>query len=858
MNHLAVGIGYIFSAILCIIIARIVWGRRENPGSISFVLLMLSLAVWSTSAFLALQTEQLEPKIVYQLASLAAQLSIGPLLFAFVTYFTGKKRWTKPPFNGLVWALPITIFLLALTNEYHGLIYSDIHIERIDSYLLGIFKSGPFLYVSMIYSFGLIIISLYWLSRYFLRFKTKGIISAVMITVTSLAALVVYTLHLTDFLLNTPIDITPHTFSLMALALFWSISQQQLFKLSPVAYKTLIENMPNGLIVLNNDGYIIKTNQAALNFISNQQESIEGEFIQQVAPFLCDYDPECFQNQSKFQKEIELPGSPQRIVKVQMQHITEKDNIPIGKIITIHDITDLRETEQELRKRNEFTNTLIDATAEINKTLDLQNVLDKILEHALKIVPYDEADIVLIDDNGNYKFVSVNSLLDDHPMEFILDLEPMNKELLGFEKMAKAGEIVLIKDTKNDPNWNSNIEGTEWIKSYLGVPIQHRGDILGFINLAMGTKNAFDKEQARQIQIFTNYAASAIVNAQLFEKIEYIAMEMSALNEINQVINAGTGLTETLQAALKQLKLVLPIDTFGVTLYNQRTHMVETFLYHADGSQIDIPTFNLFTRDSISRNVIQKQKCIYVPNVYADDSIINIKDISWIDKFHSHTLLASPLIRRGEIFGVLIVGSNEIDAYSSEQIELVETVALQSSSAIDNARLFEQVQEQAITDELTGLDNRRHFNLLIDKEIKRAQRYEHQLSLIMFDIDDFKDVNDQYGHLVGDFILKEIAAKTRECLRKTDAPFRYGGEEFIVILPESREDSALKIAERIRKTIEDAQFEYNGVTHKITVSLGVCQLASDNPDAESFIAAVDKALYLAKNAGKNCVRTCDI
>jgi diguanylate cyclase (GGDEF)-like protein/PAS domain S-box-containing protein len=819
---------------------------------------MIVFSVWSGVSFLTLHTEHLELKIIYQFVAFTAQTAISPLLFLFVIHFTEKKRWTKPLFTQLVWVLPVINLLLALTNEYHGLVYSEIYLEGINSQVVGIFKSGPIIYVNLIYSYGLILIGLLWLVRYFLQFKKSGIISSVMIIATSLITLVVNTLHVTGYLLNTPIDTTPHTFSLLALALFWSINQQQLFRVSPIAYKNLLRNMPNGIIVTNNDDLIIETNQAACDFLNYQQEDIQGKFIQQVAPFLCDYDPQCFQNQNGMQKEIELPGLPQRFVKVQMQQVCNKKDNLIGKIITIHDISDLRKTENELRKRNEFTNTLVDATAEINKTLDLKKVLDKILDNVAKVVPYDEADIVLIDESGNYKFVSFNNLNDEHPMDFVFDLEPMSKDLLGFVKMAKSGEIVLIKDTKDDPNWNPNLEGTEWIKSYLGVPIQYRGEILGFLNLAMGTANAFNWEQAQQIQIFANYAASAIANARLFDKTQRIAMEMSALNEINQMIIAGTGLSETIIAALRQLKIIVPIDVFGITLLNKKTYIVETYLYYSDENKIDIPPFNYYSKDSITRNVFERQKSLYVPDIYADNSMIKTDDITWIDKFHSHTLFGTPLINRGEIFGIMIIGCNQVDAYSPEQIELLETVALQSSTAIDNARLFEQVQEQAITDELTGLDNRRHFNILIDKEINRAQRYEHQLSLIMFDIDDFKDVNDQYGHLVGDFILREIAAKTRECLRKTDTAFRYGGEEFVVIFPDTPIQPALEIAERIRKTIEDHQFHFDKMALNVTVSLGVCEFTSEYHDATSFIANVDKALYAAKSAGKNCVRKCSI
>ncbi len=860
MNHnfLTAGVGYIFSAILCLIIARIVWSRRENPGSISFLLLMLALSVWSLVQFLALHTEQFESKIIYQLITLAAQTSIGPLLFSFVANFTEKKRWTNKPFTWLLWVLPAVIFLLGVTNEFHGLIYPEISHLVIDSHLISVFRPGPVIYINLVYSYSLIALGLYWLIRYFLGFGIKGIISSVLILATSLITMVINSLHFANVILTTPIDITPNTFSLFALALFWSISQNQLFQITPLAYKTLLSNMPDGVIVINNDRMIITINQAAKELLNLGQAEVKGKSILQIAPFLCEGDPECYQDKRPIIREIKHQDTLCRIVRLHTQQISDRHGESIGRILTIHDITTLRETETELRNKYKFMDTLIEATAEINQTLDLKKVLNKILENASEVVPYDEADIVLIDENQNYKFVCVKSLTDEHPMDFVLELEPMKEDLLGFEKMAQSGEIILINDTENNPNWNPTIEGTEWIKAYLGAPIRHHGKNQGFLNLAKETKNAFTWEQAQQIQIFANYAASAIANAQMFDKTERIAMEMSALNEISQMIIAGTGLSETLTAALRQLKTIVPIDAFGITLLNTKTYMVETFLYYSDESEIDIPPFNYYTKDSITRNIFEKKQSLYVPDVYASDSIIKADDITWIEKFRSHTLLGTPLINRGEIFGVMIVGCNKIDAFSTKQIELLETVALQSSTAIDNARLFEKVQEQAITDELTGLDNRRHFNLTIDKEIKRARRYKHHLSLILFDIDDFKKINDQFGHLAGDYILRGIAEKTKECLRQTDTPFRYGGEEFVVVLPETPKEPALEIAERLRKSIEDTSFEFDDLAFSVTVSLGVCEFASEYHDIKSFIATVDKALYTAKAAGKNCVRSCNI
>ena len=513
--------------------------------------------------------------------------------------------------------------------------------------------------------------------------------------------------------------------------------------------------------------------------------------------------------------------------------------------------------EDAIKTENEFIELLVDATAEINTTLDLKQVLDKILDNIFKVVPYDEAKIILIEKQKEYRLISVNSLINEYPTDFVSDPKPMHKDLLDLEKLVKTGKKILISDVEDHPDWFPANKGAEGIRSYLGVPIQQRGKLLGFINLTQKIPNAFSEDQARKIQIFANFAASAIENAKLINEIQRVAQEMAALNEIIQRINADTHLEETLIATLHELKSIVPIDAFGITLYEKQSHLVETHLYYPDGTKIDIPPFNLLETGSVSLHVIENKKKVYVPNVFADNSAINSDNIDWIEDFRSKTLLATPLVRRGEIFGVLIIGSKEVDAYNSTQIKLIETIALQSSAAIDNARLFEKVQEQAITDDLTGLDNRRHLDLMLNREIERSKRYKHHLSLIMLDIDRFKVINDQYGHPLGDFILSKLGHLIKKSMRKTDAAFRYGGEEFIILLPETGLDQALLIAERFRKSIEAAVFLPKQVSIKITVSIGVCEFDDQTQDAEALISLVDKALYKAKAAGRNCVRYCN-
>jgi diguanylate cyclase (GGDEF)-like protein len=217
--------------------------------------------------------------------------------------------------------------------------------------------------------------------------------------------------------------------------------------------------------------------------------------------------------------------------------------------------------------------------------------------------------------------------------------------------------------------------------------------------------------------------------------------------------------------------------------------------------------------------------------------------------------LATPLRGIGEApenVGVMTV-ARDGEAFTPAQREVFLYLAGQVSSSIENIALHELVSEQAVTDELTGLSNSRHFRELMEKEAARAERFGHDLSLIMVDIDNFKEINDTYGHLQGDRMLRMVGRVLQLESRGVDEPARYGGEEFAVALPETGIEGALDLAERVRARIESEQVPRAGGsgTVSITASVGAASVhgAPDGPDA--LIAAADAALYEAKRAGKN-------
>ena len=213
--------------------------------------------------------------------------------------------------------------------------------------------------------------------------------------------------------------------------------------------------------------------------------------------------------------------------------------------------------------------------------------------------------------------------------------------------------------------------------------------------------------------------------------------------------------------------------------------------------------------------------------------------------------LGVPLFVHDDCIGFLTLDNRRPGAYDAEIAKLALVFANQAAVAIENALLFEQVQRLAVTDPLTNLNNRRYFFEVAHREMERARRYQSPLSLIMIDIDRFKEVNDTHGHLIGDIVLKHIADRLHAQLREIDVLCRYGGEEFVILLPDTTLEAAYQVAERLRQAITETSIQVEDIEVEVTTSLGVARMGAENDKIDDLVRDADQALYQAKAAGRN-------
>lgn len=332
--------------------------------------------------------------------------------------------------------------------------------------------------------------------------------------------------------------------------------------------------------------------------------------------------------------------------------------------------------------------------------------------------------------------------------------------------------------------------------------------------------------------------------------------------ELVEASQHGRRLHELSLAAAKERK----VDTLSECLVNGAAKLIGAeksilCLMDSDGSVEFVKTYGIDINESELRGPLENiglLSAAYRENrpVVFDEPIAHPRWAStpWLHPM-LRQVLSVPLTMQGRVEGILcVLNKTNHQPFSPGDIDTLSTLAVHAGIAIDNVRFMEKIEQQAVTDSLTGLYNHMEFQNCLSKEVKLSHSYDKGFSLLLLDLDHFKTVNDTYGHQVGDMVLKEIAETIRRCLRAVDKVFRYGGEEFAVILPGVKPDTARNIAERIRQTVADSSYRVGqDQAVKITVSIGITSLPHDTLQRDEMIHRADQALYSAKRAGRNRV-----
>jgi diguanylate cyclase (GGDEF)-like protein/PAS domain S-box-containing protein len=325
-----------------------------------------------------------------------------------------------------------------------------------------------------------------------------------------------------------------------------------------------------------------------------------------------------------------------------------------------------------------------------------------------------------------------------------------------------------------------------------------------------------------------------------------------ALRDTSTALNGTLKLEEVLDRILDNVGKLMTFDMAMVLLVEG--HFVRKIRHRGWDPQEAIGeiTMGHTQANLINISILQEMRETRRPCLITDTEIDPrwraIPGMGWVRSF-----LSAPIIIRGYLAGVINVLSATPGFFTSALSDRLMVFSGQAAVAIENAQLFEQAYYLSVTDPLTELINRRHFFDVARLEFERAHRYNRTLSVMMVDVDHFKKINDSFGHAVGDLTLREIAARIMRVVRTNDIVARFGGEEFVVLMPETNLAEALHVAERVRHGVSDIPIEKETGTVLTTLSIGVAELDQESRDMDHLIKCADQALYEAKASGRNRV-----
>lgn len=324
--------------------------------------------------------------------------------------------------------------------------------------------------------------------------------------------------------------------------------------------------------------------------------------------------------------------------------------------------------------------------------------------------------------------------------------------------------------------------------------------------------------------------------------------KLKLLIEINTFITNSLEKDEILKRILHQTKELLICESSSLLLVDKEMNrLVFAFLSKDEEGKV-LKDTSLKMGEGIAGTVWANGTPILINDAQHDPRFSNTADK--ISNTHTKSLIAVPLTVDGEIIGV-IEAINRIDGFfSSFDLEMLQYISTQSAIAIKNADLY----NMATRDGMTKLFINKYFRERLIEEWKRAKRYNHNLSLVMFDIDHFRIFNDTYGHQAGDRVIKEVARVIKEGCRSIDIPCRYGGEEFAVVLPETSREEAMVFVNRVIESVSNVRIDYKDSILQLTISGGLATFPELKPlDIDEFIDMSDKALYRSKENGRNRV-----
>ena len=518
----------------------------------------------------------------------------------------------------------------------------------------------------------------------------------------------------------------------------------------------------------------------------------------------------------------------------------------------------LRNINKIIVRQKEIEETLRLASAELSTSFNIQRIIEVLLRNIAKFIGFDSAHVFMYED-GNFW---LRGLCGDTKIK-MPDPFSYHNQNDYFIKMLRTHSPLIIADVYQ----NGSIQNwwfKENIRSWVGVPLIQGTRIFGVLTLESCQVSAYSTEQIEIVQTFIHQVASTLQNAYLYQAEKKRAKELSSLSRAASSLVSTLDPQELLKQILKSAIMAVDSAENGV-LYIWDSVRSEYYIGALFGQEDWSNETPVDEREKqLIERVSESKKTLIIR--YSDHSPVSVLENEiWqpAEGGVEYTRLLIPMAHEKKILGILSLNTRSQKIFESVDTSILEVFSTTASAAIRNSQLHAELQHLAIKDPLTGLLNRRGFYRQAKREISRAKRYEHSLSLIMIDIDYFKQVNDDFGHDIGDQVIQSLGKQCMSVIRSSDLSCRFGGEEFVILLPETKPDTAWEVAERLRREIASMTINTGKGIVSVTISIGItfldnCDEQDDSRIAlERMLSQADQALYSSKIEGRNQITVWD-
>ena len=492
----------------------------------------------------------------------------------------------------------------------------------------------------------------------------------------------------------------------------------------------------------------------------------------------------------------------------------------------------------------DYRQKLSEFASKIHNVFSLKEQGGEVLSLVTKAIGCQRARLLFLEVGGQdftTQFVE-SKKKDDSLYQFSLSgKSPIADYLRRERKLLTRESLDILPEFRG--LWEEEKEEINFQEIELFMPLISRERLIGILVLDKKESGRYSLEDLRLLEEVTDQVAVSMEKEYLRERLREREEELSVINRCSAIITSSLDIQEIYGSFIGELKKVVDIDWAAITLI-EASHINILALYSEIGSAWKLGE-RVPLRGTGTECVALNKQAVLEPDLAQGGQFVTAK-------YHHRQGIRSiaylPLIVKGVVFGSFVVASCEPNAYSQRHATLLEQLAYQIAMSIENSRLYAEAEERARIDDLTDLLNRRSLDELMATEINRHSRYGGVFSLIILDLDGFKAFNDNYGHPAGDKLLKEIGVVLKATVRSTDQAFRYGGDEFAVLLPNTPIDAATQVADRIRRKVASKP---KAGHIAITASLGLANWPADGVTAEEIVNAADTALYRAKREGGN-------